>query len=808
MRKALMGSVAMVALAGAEPAFAQDAAQAPSTTSPATTPQTDTQASGSAPTNQLGDIIVTAQRRAENLQRAAIPVDVVSAAAVIQSGATDPTGLSSVVPALSASPNGGGTTSFFIRGVGNFSANPLFEPAIAFNYDNVYIGRATATAGLFYDLERIEVLKGPQGTLYGRNATGGAINVNPVHPKLGEFSGYLTGSYGSYNAATIEGAINAPLGEHGALRISGTYSRHDGFLSDGTSDQKQGGVRFQLAGELTPRLTVRVGFDYEHIGGKGVGASYANGLTYTAATNGFALRESGLDRSVGLYDPRAQAFRTTLAETVAGRFLSPLPASPYINNDIYGANLEVGYDADFGKLTVIPAWRYSTVDTITDVPGFVAGIRTKDEQVSVEARFAGNRVGPFDYTLGGLFYHEHNNVLFGIDQQTLFTTQSNVQTTNSYSGFARLTAHVTERFRVVGGLRYTKDDKSFAGTSDTLTVVCVVPSPVFPRCPAAPQLPFTWTVAQQTTVPIPVGAPLPVPGTGALIVRGGNLVDASLNKGKFTYRAALEYDLAPRSLLYASFETGFRSGGFSLAHGYEAYQPEYISAYTIGSKNRFFDNRLQLNVEGFYWKYRNQQLSHIGVDLAGQNGNFTQNIGRSTIYGFDVETRFVVVPSLIVNAQVQYLHTRNDAFSYDVPAGAVPITGCPLAPDPNAAGLLRIDCVGKPALNAPRWTLNLGADKTFTIGGYKLVASADSQYRSTRYVGFEYQDAERQGATWQTNAELSFGPSDGRWSIAAFARNLENDRYVVNAQYFLFGNGLAYVTAPPRVYGARASVKF
>ena len=306
----------------------------------------------------------------------------------------------------------------------------------------------------------------------------------------------------------------------------------------------------------------------------------------------------------------------------------------------------------------------------------------------------------------------------------------------------------------------------------------------------------------------PLGPPAFIPAAGALAVRGGNLVNASLNKGKVTYRGALEYDLGARSLLYASFETGFRSGGFSDAHGYETYQPETIKAWTIGSKNRFFDNRLQLNLEGFYWKYRNQQLAHIGIDLAGQSGNFTQNIGRSTIYGGDVETRFVVLPSLIVNAQVQYLHTKNDSFSYQVPATSPPITGCAIGPAPGNAALLQVNCAGKPALNAPRWTLNLGADKTFAIGDYKVVASVDTQFRASRYVGFEYQNAEKQGQTWQTNLQLTFGPNNDRWSIEGFVRNLENNRYVVNAQYFLFGNGLAYLTAPPRTYGVRGSVKF
>ena len=818
MRSALLCSVATLSticwpVAVASQAVAGPTVAATGTTSPTSEPATDTAASvGVQPTpdNQLGDIIVTAQRRSENLQRAAVPVDVVSAAAVLKAGITEPTALGTLVPALVAAPNGGGTVSYFVRGVGNFASNPLFDSAVAFNYDGVYIGRETATSGLFYDLERIEVLKGPQGTLYGRNATGGAINVNPVHPKVGTLSGYATASYGDYNAFTAEGALNLPLGPLGALRISGDYARHDGHLSDGTSDEKLGGVRAQMLGELTPSLTVRVSGDYEHIGGRGVGSSYANGLQFNPAAGGFVVVDSGLGHSVGLYDPAAQAYRTTLAAGPAGRKLAPLDAQPYVDNNIYGANAEIAYDTGFGKLTVIPAWRYSTVNTITAVPGFMAGLQTKDEQYSVEARFAGDRIGPFDYTLGGLYYNETNRDHFAVDQQALATFQDFVNKTDSYAVFARATAHLSDALRLVGGVRYTKDDKRFDGASVGLTVVCVVRVAGVPTCPNAPLLPFTWTPAQ-LTLPVPpvAGAAAPVPGTGTIIARNGNVVDASLNKGRVTYRGAVEYDVGPRSLAYASVETGFRAGGFSLAQGYETYQPETITAYTVGSKNRFLDNRLQLNVEGFLWKYRNQQLAHIGVDLAGQNGNFTQNIGRTTMYGVDAESRLLVTPTTALNAQVQYLHTRYDSFAYQFPNTATPpLTGCLVTPVAGNATVLTVDCSGKPAFNSPTWTVNLGADQTIRLGRYKVVGSIDSQYRSGRFVGFEFQAAERQGPTWQTSIQVSFGPDDDRWSIEGFVRNIENDRYITNAQYFLIGNGLSIVTAPPRTYGVRGAVRF
>lgn len=817
MRKALMSSVAVMAMAGWPLAAAAQAApltagQAPATARSVSEPRTDTAADAAAvaPAGQLGEIIVTAQRRSENLQRAAIPVDVVSAAAILSAGITEPTSLGTLVPALTAAPNGGGTVSYFIRGVGNFASNPLFDSAVAFNYDGVYIGRETATSGLFYDLERIEVLKGPQGTLYGRNATGGAINVNPVHPKVGSLSGYGTASYGDYNSITAEGAVNLPLGPLGAVRISGNYDRHDGYLSDGTSDEKLGGVRVQMLGELTPALTVRVSSDYEHIGGRGVGASYVNSLQFSPAASGFIVKDSGLDRSIGLYDPAAQTNRATLTAGPTGRNLAALDALPYIDNNIYGANAEIAYDTGAGKLTIIPAWRYSTVNTLTPVPGFMAGIQTKDEQYSIEARFNGERIGPFDYTVGGLYFSETNRDHFSVDQQALATYQDFSNKTDSYAAFARLTAHVSDALRLVGGVRYTRDNKSFDGVSTGLTVVCVVRVAGVPTCPKAPLIPFTWLLSQ---VPLPVpqvnGAAAPLPGTGAIIVRNGNAVNAALDKGRVTYRGAVEYDIGPRSLAYASVETGFRAGGFSLAKGYETYQPEYITAYTIGSKNRFFGNRLQFNVEGFLWRYRNQQLAHIGVDLAGQNGNFTQNIGRTTMYGVDAESRLLVTPTTALNAQVQYLHTRYDSFAYQFPNTATPpLTGCAVTAVPGNAAVLNVDCSGKPAFNSPVVTVNLGADQTIPVGRYKLVGSVNSQYRSSRFVGFEFQAAERQGPTWQTSAKISFGPNDDRWSIEGFIRNLENDRYITNAQYFLIGNGLSAVTAPPRTFGIRGAFKF
>jgi len=783
-------------------------ARTPSTNNPAT----DTAASDAAGTTsgaQLSEIIVTAQRRAENLQRAAVPVDVLSAQAVLKAGVTDPTALSSLVPALNATPAGGSRVNFFLRGVGNFTANPVFESAIAFNYDGVYISRPGSTSGVFYDLDRIEVLKGPQGTLYGRNATGGAINVLPVKPKIGEFSGYATGSYGNYNAVDAEGAVNVPLGPKAALRVSGNYVKHDGYLSDGSSDDDTHSVRVQVLSELTPALTVRVSGDYAHVGGLGTGTTYVNSYQFNPGTGQYVVANSGLSPATGFYDPAAQAFRETLNAGPAGRNLSAIAPLQYSDNTFYGANAQIDYDTGAGTLTVIPAWRYGNTNNITDTSGFVAKVFNKDEQYSVEARFVGKPIGPIDYTAGAFYYHDSFTGGDAVDQQALENFEENIdQRTRSLAVFARLTGHVSDRLRLVAAGRFTNDRKVYSGDAEGLTIVCVAPTHA---CPNVSLFPLVDQPGQLPPPVPPPGGVAPLIGTGAIITRSPSITpnDEVTTTNRVTYRAALEYDIGPRSLAYASVETGFRAGGFNLAVGYDQYKPEYITAYTIGTKNRFFNNRVQLNLEGYYWKYRNQQLAHIGVDLAGHQSYFAQNLGNLTIYGLDAEGRFLLTPSTALSGQVQYLHTKYTSFEFQVPTGvAPPFTSCANAVDAAAPGFTNVNCSGMPGYNSPRWTVNLGGEQTFRLRDYKLVASVDTQYRSGRYVGFDFSEGEYANPTWQTSAQLTFGPDNDAWSIAGFIRNIENDRYLAYAAQFAVGSSTIAVTAPPRTYGVRASVKF
>ncbi len=755
----------------------------------------------------LADIVVTAQRKSESSQRAAVAIAVVSNEALLDRNVTSPAGITQLVPSVQIQSAGGSASTFFVRGVGNFAVNGYTDPAIAFNYDGVYIGRATSNGGLLYDLERVEVLKGPQGTLYGRNATSGAINVIPARPKAGANEAFLSASYGNYDALNLLGAINIAIGDKGALRISGTRSKHDGYLSDGSSDEDLTAVRVQMLGELTDNLTVRVGGDYSHASGVGTGSNYAFGYSFNSALGKYVFTPSGLGPDQGLFDPASQAYRQTRYMGLSGRFTAPLDRAPYLDNHFYGANAEVTWQSPIGTLTVIPAWRYGKLDQIFTVPAFSAYLQEKNEQHSVEARLSGERLlGAIDYVLGAFTFNERTDGNYTFNQQGLSPFQLFTTKTKANAVFGRLTLHATDALRLVGGIRYTDESKRFNGASDTLLVICVRPLAP-PACPAAPQIPTVDSI-DQVGFPVPSGpGVVPIGTTGAIAQRRSIVVNAALPTEKVNFRAAVEYDVGPRSLFYASYENSFRSGGFALAVGRETYKPEKIDAYTIGLKNRLLDNKLQLNIEAFYWKYRDQQVTHAGIDGAGTQSNFTENVGRSTNKGIEVEAQLMPLQGTLLTAGVQYLDAKYDSFVFTTPVAAgVPVTGC--AYSQTSATLYTIDCSGKPAYQSPKWVINLGAEQKFDFNGTELTLRADTSYRSSRYIAFEYLDFQHIKGNWQTGAQISVKPAGSPVTLSAYVQNIENDRVPVASNSLGLASVFTYNVTPPRTYGMRISAKF
>ena len=811
MKHIILASASVLAMI-AVPAYAQTGAGSAQDAAPSSDASEDEAG--------LKEIVVTAQRVQESAQKVPVAITVVRPEELVRQNITRAEDLARIVPALVATSSGGANTTFFIRGVGNTTVNSYSDPAISFNYDGVYIGRPNSTQGFFFDLQRVEVLKGPQGTLYGRNATGGAINVIPQRPVIGETSGYAQASYGNYDATQGQGALNLPIGENGAFRISGSFNKHDGYLSDGTGDADQYSIRAQVLAELTPNLTTRIAADVTHQGGAGAG-SFTYG-TYVATAGVFAFTPlPALGPKIGAHDPLTEAFVQTRFIPQAGRNNGATGNYPSLDATAWGFTNETNLETDAGTLTVQAAYRESAVHSVSTTSNFRGFFQDENNhQFTLEARFAGKIGTAVDYLVGAFLFDESIKVNSAINQITVLPIQNYDTGTNSKAAFGRLALHVTDTLTLTAAGRYTSDVKKFDGLSDVFTFNCGNPmAPPQDLCPTSPLLPLVRTAAEVIAFyganGIPVGAPgVPPPAilNRARILRTQIAIpNAELETNKFTYRIAADWEITPSNLLYASYETGFHGGGFNFARGFETYAPESIRAVTIGSKNRFFDNKVQLNVEGFYWKYKDQQVASFGFDLSTPpiSAFITSNVGRSTIKGFDVDLEVLATPTTRLSGNVQYLDTSYDSFITRTGATSPPSNVSQDFCSITTAGTVRtIDCSGAPALFSPKWSFNLGVEQTINFEGFKLVAAGRTSWRGDFQAATGYQPWTLSRAAFQSDASLTLAPDSDAWSVTAYVNNIENTRRITQSNANATLGTQSGLATPPRTYGIRIGGRF
>lgn len=768
-------------------------------------PQQGDPAKQSAGANEgIQEIIVTAQRREESLQRAPIAITAVGGGELRSAGVATPQGLTALLPALQVN-NGGVYPLFYIRGVGNFNGNPLSDSAVAVNFNDVYIGRPTSTYGLFYDLERLEVLKGPQGTLYGRNATAGSINVIPRKPKIGEYDGEATLEYGNFRSVRFDAGVNIPVSDQAAVRVAGIVARHDGYMNNGLSDQDDVGGRVTMLVKPSSDLSFLLEGDYYSQGGRGAGA---------------VVLPNGVKDRIDVTSTAGGAFYASQPVSIAGRNFPALLPTTRQNNRFWGTSATVSWKPDWGSVTFIPAYRGAKLDFVTNSPGFEIAQRERDRQLSAELRIASNDDQPLRWLIGGFYFDENikspefaTNLQFNQAQQVFETG------VRSAAGFGRLTYEVAPSVRLSAGGRYTHENKFLDGTLSRLTRLCI-------------DLP-AFTTAGQVVIsgPCPGAAPFasgsgPVParvpfnpafpfvgfneiyGPTAIFQTAGTIVnDESLSSGRFTWRLGADWDITPRNLLYANYETGFKAGGFFFSSDGGSYRPEKIQAYTIGSKNRFFGNRLQLNIEGFYWRYADQQISELGMDSAGNTIFPTRNIGKATFKGFEVETQLLPFRNTLLKADIQYIDAVYKSFVYQVPNQGPPLTGC------QASGLaapsITIDCSGKRPPNAPKWVVNLGAQQKLPLSNDgELVFDARAHFQTKALVGLDFLPQQIQKAYWLTDASVTYNFPGRHLFLTGFVNNAFDRRVVSGALIVPFSSFLIGQLNSPRTYGVRGGFKF
>lgn len=542
---------------------------------------------------RVQEIVVTAMKRTGSVQKTPASIAVVSGQTLQETGTANLVSAVETVPSVQVQKSNTGAT-FYIRGIGSRGVGG--SSPVSVNIDGIYQQQPDIVAGAFADVARIEVLRGPQGTLYGRNANGGTINIITRDPQLGVNSADITLGVGNYSALHAEAAVNLALTDTLSVRAVGAVDRHDGYLSNGLDDANDKVARIKALWQPVPELRVLLGYEHTSIDKLGPG----NVLISDDAPN-----------------PRqADPFNTfSVVFTGDPVYCSP-SCRPYyrVENDSYNAQLD--YDFGFAKLTALAGIQRYTNNHLQAFSGGLERAYQPLDQESYEVRLANGDGSPIQWVVGGYMLDQdfsgETKYVLHIDDASYYP----VETTRSRAAFGQVTIPLSSALRLTGGLRYTRD--SYRKQKDSGTI-------------------------DGTTNEV-----------GALTA--GTLYTGAYDK--VTYKLGAEYDIAAEAMLYGQFSTGFRSGGIDERSG--AFGPETIKAVEGGIKTRWFDDRLTANLGAYYYFYDGYQLDYmISVSGAATDILTTSNIpGTTRVWGAELETEFRATPRDTLSFALAYQGSR------------------------------------------------------------------------------------------------------------------------------------------------------
>lgn len=729
----LVASVALSALAGAHAARAQDATPAAGT--------------------EEDEIIVTANKRESSLQDTPLAISAIGGTAMEERGIDDVANLQSYVPNLRVGQEQDGI-KITLRGIGIQGTSSITDNGVAFYQDNFYLSRPAGGSAVFYDVNRVEVLRGPQGTLYGRNATGGVINVISNEPSTSGFSGEAGASYGSRNLWELRGWLNAPLGDVAAVRLSAVYTEEDGYVKN-----LRGRDLYGTRGDLTVRAQVKVG-DVESVELLLYGL-YSK-LKGTGSANQFLARNIG-------GPPPVQALLRTLPPLIADPRVTDIDAPTFliVETKLGFARLR----KDFGGVEAYLQAGHMQQDSHNqqdfDGSPVDVSIFNKDQDnksTSIEARLASSGSGPFSWIVGGYFFDEETYILRRVRLKGL--TPGGVISlpdfildefgnSKTIAGFASATFALTDAFRLTGGVRYTEDKK------DGRKITRGNFGQPFP-----PDLPNAMFPAQ-------------------------------VKFDKVTWKTGVEYDVAPDVLAYASVSNGYKAGGFNLSSDGRPYDPETITAYELGVKSDLFDRTGRINVDAFYYDYTNLQLTTLGVAADGVTpGQFTTNAAASTIWGIELDTRWRLSERMTFTAGYSYIDAEFDEY---------------LNRDPLAGPGPRIDLSGNQLPFVSRHTVNVGLAYEVELGSGMLNIAVNSNFHSAFFLReFNNFAIDRVPANTKTDLTLTYRLSDPGLRLTGYITNIENnvERNNIYLTPGFIGVSPATAYTKPRTIGVRVDYSF
>lgn len=697
------------------------------------------------------DIVVTATRTESLLSKTPIAMSALSGENLAEQGITNPTQLADSLPNVAITVGNG--LQVTIRGVTSNDGTEKGDPSAAFLLDGIYLARPQSQEVSFFDVARVEVLRGPQGTLYGRNSTAGVLNLITQKPKY-EFESSVNASYESFNHINTTGVINVPLADTFAARLAVNYDRRDSYTDkrsadNFTLDPARDNLSARLSFGFTPTdtfdLVVRA--DYSQIKGVPGGAVpttnfFSGGPDFVPQSRLNYIDGDSEDQRI---TPNGEAWQ------------------PSRDNTEQGVMAEANLDVGAATLTYLGSYREREFDERTSFNRGANRVTFAGDgwQASHELRAAFGGDGPLQAQVGAYYFKEESGIaLFLYDllgPGTAFGFPQDPTISETKGLFGQGTLEVAPGLKLTAGVRYSSDDKSRVGA----TVLDIV-------------------------------------ATGARTVFQIN--DASRNFNETTWRVGADYDIPDVGLLYGSVSTGYKAGGFN--DGCEArpgappactfaasdlyYDPETLTAYEAGWKFRLFDSRLSFDASVFHYDYQDLQLSSVSQTACGGGPcQLTSNAAAAKIDGAEFEAIWRPAENHRFNFSLNFLNARYEDFD---PTPTVSFDGRPLARSPESSGI---------------------AGYTFTqplSDGGVFEANVSTRYSAeydiTDLANFVYF---YQPSYTKTDASLTYRAPEDRFLVQAYVRNIEDNLALTGAGSGI--NGTANFDEP-RVFGVRIGANF
>jgi iron complex outermembrane recepter protein len=757
----------------------------------------------------LEEIIVTSQKRVESLQDVPISVSAIGGEKLAEAGIEKIADLTSFVPNLHMTESGL-TTEIRVRGIGTGN-NPGFEQSVGQYIDGIYYGRSQLIRAPFLDLERVEVLRGPQAILFGKNSIAGALNMTSAKP-TDEFTASIGVAYEpEYHQREFNLMVSGALTDNLRGRVAYRANKEDGyventFLDTDEPNRDEQALRLTLAWDVSDDLEVTVKAERNTFDTKGRQVEIVRDDPNTTAHPLFGGRT---------YSQIGQIFYGAPGFESDQDFKRQSNTQDFSDNELYNYTVTADYQWGENTLTSISGWTGYEFDEVCDcdftpINFFYTPIEENYDQFSQELRLTSPRGQTVEW-IGGLFYQKSEletdgqllwpndspgNSVLGANSTFGGTAseRTNNQQTDAWAIFAQATWNVSDELRLTLGARYTEEDKE---ADRTLTVIDVdTGSPL-----TAADLNPAVFISGVGLVPVPY-----LTLWRAQLGIENHAVSGETSESAFTPTVNVQYDITSDIMLYASASEGFKSGGFDTRANTDAsfeFDKEEATSYEIGAKTTLADGAAELNFALYYTEYENLQTSQFD----GKVGFTVGNAKETVVQGFEVDGRWLLLDGLTLNYALSYLdfeykdYTNGNCYQNQTPDGVV------------VNNIRRCDYTGETGGYAPKKTANIGLDYIYAlVGDLELRSTLDMQYVDNHNVHTNLDPQYDIDA--YTTVNLRIGLSTESWNVALLGKNLTDEdvlTFVGDAPLSgsSFGTQSRYgFVKPPRTVALEASYNF